>query len=175
MRSTCHSTGARNIHDDSNSVATFVVVTIDHAVMDFHTPMLSGADEISLGIGLVRRAADESAGDFTAEFADLSVNGLPLDHEHLADMREVGAVVQFVRCRNVVRLNVAANPLSDLRKAGRLAAPTVEVELNVLAQRRHLISLDGEMIMHLALLNPDIEAARYNRSRISSNYVVSKV
>ena len=90
-------------------------------------------------------------------------------------MREVGAVVQFVRCRNVVRLNVAANPLSDLRKAGRLAAPTAEVELNVLAQRRHLISLDGEMIMHLALLNPDIEAARYNRSRISSNYVVSKV
>ena len=73
--------------------------------------MLSGADEISLGIGFLGRAADESAGDFTAEFADLSVDGLPLDHEHLADMREVGAVVQFVRCRNVVRLNAAVIPL----------------------------------------------------------------
>ena len=105
------------------------------------------------------RAADESAGDFTAEFADLSVDGLPLDHEHLADMREVGAVVQFVRCRNVVRLNAAVIPFTDLRKSGRLAAPTAEVELNVLAQRRHLIALDGEMIVHLALFKSGISAA----------------
>ena len=121
--------------------------------------MLSSADEISLGIGLLSRAADESAGDFTAEFADLSVDELPLDHEHLADMREVGAVVQFVRCRNVVRLNAVVNPFSDLRNTGRLTAPTAELELNVLAQRRHLIALDGEMIVHLALFKPGIATA----------------
>ena len=39
--------------DSSGTVAILVVVPIDHAVMVFHTPMLSGADEISLGIGLV--------------------------------------------------------------------------------------------------------------------------
>ena len=139
------------MHDGSDSVAILVVVPIDHVVMVCHPTMLSGVDEISLGIGLVGRAADESAGDFTAEFAGFSVDGLPLDHEHLADMREVGAVVQFVRCRNFARLNAAVRPFSDLRKAGCLAAPTAEVELNALAQRRHLIALDGEMIMHLLL------------------------
>jgi len=106
--------------------------------------------EDSLRVGLFGASASNTMGDLGGAFAGLLIDAVTFDDKSLSNMRKVYVVVEFGGDPDLAGFN------APMVRRGKIDViwflPILEVELDVFKERG-LVSLDGEVIVSLTVLD----------------------
>jgi hypothetical protein len=116
----------------ANAAAIFVVVPINDVMATiFYTPMLTVRLKDFFGISLFWLATGHSVNDFVRVFTGFLFNGLPFNHEGLADVGEIQVTVKRRGCPYFAGFDASVIGRSVVDKVRFW--PILEEQCNILA------------------------------------------